>query len=131
MVEADYCLEAEENILCMLFRNGTELMPIAQDILKPNYFYREKNHWLYETCLAVYQSGQPVDVVTVLCYLKQTDPRKFEALDARNYLHYLYEFAYAPPFEDELRAYTKILLDCTTHREKQTPPTKKYSRIEL
>ncbi|MBI2936169.1 MAG: replicative DNA helicase [Chloroflexi bacterium] len=57
-------LEAEEAVLGSLLVDGESIVKVAH-FLRPEDFYREKNRWCYEGCLALFQRGEAVDQATI------------------------------------------------------------------
>jgi len=56
--------EAEEAILGSLIIDGAAIVRVAP-IVRPEDFYRERNRWTYEACLAVFSRGEAIDQVSV------------------------------------------------------------------
>lgn len=57
-------IEAEEAVLGSLLLDPTCIVQIA-DFLRPGDFYREKNNWVYEADIALYDRHNVIDVVTL------------------------------------------------------------------
>jgi replicative DNA helicase len=57
-------IEAEEAVLGSLLLDPTCIVQIA-DFLRPGDFYREKNNWVYEADVALYDRRNVIDVVTL------------------------------------------------------------------
>ncbi len=57
-------VEAEEAVLGSLLLDPTCIVQIA-DFLRPGDFYREKNNWVYEADIALYDRRNVIDVVTL------------------------------------------------------------------
>src|SRR5512137_552485 len=57
-------LEAEEAVLGSLLLDPTCIVQIA-DFLRVGDFYREKNNWVYEADVALYDRHDMIDVVTL------------------------------------------------------------------
>ena len=57
-------VEAEEAVLGSLLLDSQAIIHIAS-FLRPDDFYREKNRWVYESALALYERGQAIDFLTV------------------------------------------------------------------
>lgn len=56
--------EAEEAVLGSLIIDGEAIVRVAP-IVNPEDFYRERNRWTYEACLAVFNRGEAIDQVSV------------------------------------------------------------------
>jgi replicative DNA helicase len=57
-------VEAEEAVLGSLLLDPTCIVQIA-DFLRPGDFYREKNNWVYEADIGLYDRRNVIDVVTL------------------------------------------------------------------
>ena len=57
-------IEAEESVLGALLIDGSRTVEVV-NVVKPDDFYRERNRWVYEACVSLYQKGEPVDTVTI------------------------------------------------------------------
>ena len=57
-------IEAEESVIGSLLIDGNSILRVAH-FLKPTDFYREKNRFCYEACLALFQRGEAINQVTV------------------------------------------------------------------
>ena len=55
---------AEEAVLGSILLDGISMLQVAP-FLKPEDFYRERNRWSYEACLALFQRGEPINQVSV------------------------------------------------------------------
>ena len=67
---------AEEAVLGSILLDGASMLQVAP-FLKPEDFYRERNRWGYEACLALFQRGEPINQVSVaheLEGLERLDP---------------------------------------------------------
>jgi len=63
-------VEAEEAVIGSLVIDGEAIFQIAP-FLKPEDFFREKNAWCYEACLALYQRNEAINQVTLAHELAQ------------------------------------------------------------
>ena len=115
-MDVPYSIEAEESVLGSLLINWQSAEPevVAKVMmsLKPEHFYRDKNRWVYEACLALYKKGLPIDELTVAYELK--NQRKLEAVSAA-YLPYLVGHICTPL---HLEHYARIILDTYQERLK-------------
>ena len=67
---------AEEAVLGSILLDGSAMLQVAP-FLRPEDFYRERNRWSYEACLALFQRGEPINQVSVaheLEGLERLDP---------------------------------------------------------
>ena len=55
---------AEEAVLGSILLDGSSMLQVAP-FLKSEDFYRERNRWGYEACLALFQRGEPINQVSV------------------------------------------------------------------
>jgi len=69
-------LEAEEAVLgALMIEKGS--MPIVQEILRPESFYKEAHRIIYEIILTLDERGDPVDLLTVTNELRKTTQLDF------------------------------------------------------
>ena len=57
-------IEAEEAILASLMVDGDAVFRVAP-ILQPQHFFREKNAWAYESCLALWERNEAINQITL------------------------------------------------------------------
>ena len=57
-------VEAEEAVIGSLLIDGESINRVAS-VVKPDDFYRERNRWCFDACLALYQRGDAINQVTV------------------------------------------------------------------
>lgn len=55
---------AEEAVLGSILIDGEAILRVAP-LLKPEDFYRERNRWTYDACLALFQRGDAINQVTI------------------------------------------------------------------
>ncbi|MEE8473409.1 MAG: DnaB-like helicase N-terminal domain-containing protein, partial [Dehalococcoidia bacterium] len=79
-------IDAEENVIGSLLIDGEAIHQISS-FLKPEDFYREKNQWCYQSCLALYESGTAIDQITIAQDLARQ--QRLEALGGAAYLSHL------------------------------------------
>ena len=63
---------AEEAVLGSLLIDGVAIVQVAQFLQAPD-FYRERNRWIYEACLALFQRNEPINQVAVAHELATQD----------------------------------------------------------
>jgi replicative DNA helicase len=78
--------DAEESVIGSLLIDGTAIFQIA-DFLQPADFYFEKNQWLYEACMSLYQRDEAIDQVTLAQELSRKG--RLEACGGTGHLSYL------------------------------------------
>src|SRR2546421_11697216 len=65
-------LEAEMSVLgAILISDRTLYALVIEEGLKPDDFYRERHRTIYESMLALYNDGEPLDHLTVSEHLRQ------------------------------------------------------------
>ena len=79
-------VEAEESVIGSLLIDGETINRVAA-IVKPDDFYRERNRWCYESCLALYQRGEAINQVTLSHELGRRE--RLEELGGPAYLSHL------------------------------------------
>ena len=81
-------VEAEEAVLGSLFVDPDSITETAI-FLKPEAFYREKNRWVYEACLALYDRNEAINQITAAQELATQG--RLEAVGGAGYLSLLVE----------------------------------------
>jgi replicative DNA helicase len=76
-------LEAEQAVLGALLVSGDGMARIV-DLLEPEHFYRKAHQVIYAAMLDLFDSNEPIDIVTVSQYLK--DEGKLDTVGGRNYI---------------------------------------------
>lgn len=76
-------LEAEQAVLGALLCSGDGVSRVV-DLLEPEYFYRKAHTVIYAACLDLYESSEPIDIVTVSQFL--ADEGKLEMVGGRQYI---------------------------------------------
>ena len=79
-------IEAEEAVVGSMILDGDSFLKVAH-FLKPEDFYREKNRYCYEACLALFQRGEPINQVSVANQLSVKD--RTESVGGSAYLSHL------------------------------------------
>lgn len=57
-------VNAEEAVIGSLLIDGESIHRIAS-VIKPDDFYRERNRWCFDACVALYQRGEAINQLTV------------------------------------------------------------------
>lgn len=76
-------LDAEEAVLGSLLIDSEAIFKTI-DLLSPSDFYRDKNQWIYEACLALYERNEAINQVTVAHELARRN--RLEAIGGPPYL---------------------------------------------
>ncbi len=79
-------IDAEEAIIGSLLIDGTAIYRIATFLSKPD-FYHERNQWLYEACLALYERNEGINQITVAQELARQE--RLEAVGGAAFLSHL------------------------------------------
>jgi len=79
-------IEAEEAVIGSLLVDPEAILKTTI-FLKPEAFYREKNQWLYEACLSLYERNEAINQITVAQEL--TRQGKLEEVGGVAYLSHL------------------------------------------
>lgn len=104
-------LEAEEAVLgALMIEKGS--MPIVQEILRPESFYKEAHRIIYETIITLDGRGDPVDLLTVTNEL-----RKASKLDFIGGPYYLVELTQRVSSAANLEFHSRIVSESYIKRE--------------
>lgn len=76
-------IDAEEAVIGSLLLDGESIFKIAS-FLRPQDFFREKNAWLFESCLALWQRNEAINQITVAQDMSRRE--KLEAIGGPAYL---------------------------------------------
>ncbi len=77
---------AEEAVLGSILIDGEAIFKVLP-FLKPDDFYREKNRWVYEACISLFERDEPIDQIMVAEELSRRG--KFEAIGGMEYIKHL------------------------------------------
>ncbi len=103
--------EAEEAVLGSLLVDPDEIAETAIS-LKPEAFYREKNRWVYESCLALYDRSAAINQITVAQELATQG--RLEAVGGAGFLSLLVERL---PTSIHIRDYARIVSSLHVNRK--------------
>ena len=98
-----YSNEAEQAVLGSVFVNAECLGTVAEN-LKEDEFYLPQHKSIFSAMVALYERGEPVDIVTVSTELGDN-------LTAIGGYNYLANLAISLPTTENLKAYIKIVKD--------------------
>jgi replicative DNA helicase len=79
-------IDAEEAALGSLLIDGAAINKI-ESLIQPLDYYSERNHWVYEACLGLYQRNEAINQITVAQELARQD--KLEKCGGAAYLSHL------------------------------------------
>ena len=65
-------IEAEEAVLGSLLIDPDAIFEVSA-FLKPESFYHEKNRWIYEAIVELYDKREPLDFITLSELLRQRE----------------------------------------------------------
>src|SRR5688572_15882966 len=77
---------AEEAVLGSLLLDEEAIYKVASR-LKPDDFFREKNRWTFDACMALYERREPINQITLSHELSQAD--RLDEMGGVSYLNYL------------------------------------------
>ncbi|MDO8491196.1 MAG: DnaB-like helicase N-terminal domain-containing protein, partial [Dehalococcoidia bacterium] len=96
-------VDAEEAVIGALLIDPEAVFEVST-FLKPEDFYREKNCWAYESCLALYDRNEAIDQITVANEIAQKG--RIEALGGAAYLSHLVSLV---PTSVDVKYYAQIV----------------------
>jgi len=80
-------IDAEESVIGSLLIDGTAIYKITNLLPEPDYFYHERNQWLYRACLALNKRDEAINQITVAQELDRQG--KLEECGGAAYLSHL------------------------------------------
>ncbi len=104
-------LEAEQSVLGALLIDKDAVVEVAE-FLRPEHFYQDKHAKVYEAVVKLYESREPVDVVTVGEKLKEA-----KSLKQVGGVTYLTELVNRVPTSAHVENYAKIVKNLAIKRE--------------
>jgi replicative DNA helicase len=114
-------LDAEQSILGSVLINNDSLNQVV-DILAADDFYREAHSALFEGMVALYDRGDPIDIVTLSQHLQKKD--RLETVGGMDYLASLVEavstsagISYHAEIVKDLSIRRKLIRQCSTISE--------------
>lgn len=96
-------IEAEQSVLGSMLQDK-EVLPIVAEILKGEDFCKEGHRYIYDVIMDLFDSGNPVDLVTVSDKLRQSG-----SLEAIGGVEYLTNIAFGVPTTANVSHYAKIV----------------------
>ncbi|MBI4287590.1 MAG: replicative DNA helicase [Chloroflexi bacterium] len=104
-------VDAEEAVVGSLLLDGESIYKVSS-FLRSQDFFREKNAWLYEACLSLYQRNEAINQVTVAQELSRK-----EKLDAAGGPAYLIHVLSAVPTSLHIEHYGQIVYRLSVMRQ--------------
>jgi replicative DNA helicase len=98
--------EAEQSVLGAVLLDSSCMDRVAEILPRSEYFYQSNNGIIYSVMLEMFTIGQPIDFVTVLEKLKETD-----GFDESSGKTYLLQLAQLVPSISNVESYAKIVRD--------------------
>ena len=98
-------IDAEEAVIGSLLIDGTAIYKIITLLQGPDYFYHERNQWLYGACLALYQRDEAINQITVAQELDRQG--KLETCGGAAYLSHLISIV---PTSLDIEHYAQIVI---------------------
>jgi replicative DNA helicase len=103
--------DAEEAVIGSLLIDGAAIFQIA-DFLKVEDFYFEKNQWLYDACMSLYQRDEAINQVTVAQELSRQN--RLESCGGAAHLSYLISIC---PTSLDIEHYARIVYRLSVMRQ--------------
>ncbi len=103
-------LDAEKAVLGAILLDKDSIIKIA-DFLAPEYFYDDKNRYVYESMMVLYEDRDPIDIVTVTAKLK-----KQQLLDKVGGVSVITDLANHTPSAFNIEAHAKLVRDAYIRR---------------
>ncbi|HEY9062177.1 MAG TPA: replicative DNA helicase [Pseudobacteroides sp.] len=104
-------IEAEQSVIGSMLLDK-EVIPVVTEVLKSEDFYRADHKEIFEAVMDLFDSGEPVDLITVSEQLKLRG-----TLDNIGGLEYLTNIASAVPTTANAKHYAKIVEEKSTLRK--------------
>lgn len=104
-------IEAEQSVIGSMLLDK-EVIPVVTEVLKSEDFYRADHKEIFEAVMDLFDSGEPVDLITVSEQLKLRG-----TLDNIGGLEYLTNIASAVPTTANAKYYAKIVEEKSTLRK--------------
>ncbi len=98
--------EAEQGLLGSLLRENNVIHDVLQILHKPEYFYSDAHQKIFQAIVALYDKGNPIDLVTLHNYL--VEHQQTEEIGGPSYLSTLWE---AAPTAANAEFYARIVRD--------------------
>lgn len=98
--------EAEQSVLGAVLLDSSCMDRVAEILPRADYFYQTSNGLIYSVMLEMFTEGKPVDFVTVLEKLRQT-----QGFDEANGKTYLLQLAQLVPSISNVEYYANIVRD--------------------
>ncbi|QAT49381.1 replicative DNA helicase [Caproiciproducens sp. NJN-50] len=98
--------EAEQSVLGAVLLDSSCLDRVAEILPRPEYFYQTNNSLIYSSMLELFTQGRPVDFVTLLEKLRQT-----EGFEENGGKAYLLQLAQMVPSISNVEIYARIVRD--------------------
>src|SRR4030042_2399908 len=97
--------QAESSVLGAILIDKDAISEVI-DFLRPEFFYRDANHYIFEAMLLLFEKHEPVDIVTVTSQLKKIG--KYKEVGGSSYLS---ELTNIVPTSANIEVYGQIVTD--------------------
>ncbi|HLB28328.1 MAG TPA: replicative DNA helicase [Dehalococcoidales bacterium] len=104
-------LDAEEAVIGSLLIDGKAIIQITNLLPHADYFYHERNQWLYAACLALYQRDEAINQITLAQELDRQG--KLESCGGAAYLSHLVSMV---PTSLDIEHYAQIVYRLALNR---------------
>jgi len=104
-------LEAEQAVLGALLANPVTIARVVE-MLRPESFYKQANKVIYSAILDLFNSSEPIDVITVSEHLRDLD--KLDAVGGRTYVN---DLALSVVTTANIEYYAKLVAEKAVLRE--------------
>jgi len=104
-------IDAEEAVIGSLLIDGAAIYKITTSLPEPDYFYHERNQWLYGACLSLYQRDEAINQITIAQELDRQG--KLEACGGAAYLSHLVSIV---PTSLDIEHYAQIVYRLAVNR---------------
>lgn len=106
MMNLPFSPEAEQSVLGAILLDSSCLDRVAEILPRPDYFHQVNHALIYSAMLEMFTVGKPVDFVTLLEKLKESD--SFDEISGKNYLMQLAQIV---PSISNVEYYARIVRD--------------------
>ena len=104
-------IDAEKAVLGAILIDKDSVVKIA-DTLSAEFFYDEKNRYVYDVMIELYENRDPIDIVTVTAKLKKKD-----LLDRVGGMSFITELSNETPSAYNVEAHAKLVRDAYIRRK--------------
>jgi replicative DNA helicase len=103
--------DAEEAVIGSLLIDGTSIYKIADFLLVPDFYY-ERNQWIYDACMALFQRDEAINQITVAQELSRKE--RLDSCGGAAHLSYLISIC---PTSLDVEHYARIVYRLSVMRQ--------------